>query len=78
MDKPLSEMKMINKYSRTIRKKDLNMGMEYTITGMKYVKTKCGNKLDITIHYERKWSICLPLSVLIPKQLILKKIEKKT
>ena len=51
MERFLSKMKMKNKYSWTIRKEDLDIGMEYMITGMKCVTTKYGNKLVITIHF---------------------------
>ena len=50
MEKLLSEMKIENKYKYlTIRKEELDIGMEYTISGMKCVTTKYENKLVITI-----------------------------
>ena len=48
MEKLFGEMKMVYKCNRTIRKEDLDIGMEYTITGMKCITTKYGNKLLIT------------------------------
>ena len=33
---------MENKYNRTIRKEDSDIGIEYTVKGMKYVTTKYG------------------------------------
>ena len=47
MEKHSSEMKMKSKYNRTIRKEDLDIGMEYTITRMKCVTNKNGKKLVI-------------------------------
>ena len=44
-------MKTVNKQNRTIRKEDLDIGMEYTITGMKCVTNKFGKKPAITIHF---------------------------
>ena len=38
MEKLLSEKKIENKYNRTIRKEDLDTGMEYTMTGMQCIK----------------------------------------
>ena len=51
MENLFSEMKMENKYNRTIRKEDLDIGTEYTITGMKCVTTKYGIKLVITLRF---------------------------
>ena len=50
MEKLLSEMKMENKYNRTIRKEDLDSGMEYTIPGMKCIKLNTErNSLSLVI-----------------------------
>ena len=49
MEKLLSEMKMENKYNRTGRKEDLDIGMECTITGKKCFTTKYEKKLVIII-----------------------------
>ena len=46
--------------------------MEYTITKMKCLTTKYGNKLDNTIDLNVKWLIYLPLNIFSLKQLILK------
>ena len=48
-----------NGYNRTIRKDNLDIRMEYMITGMKCVRTRNGNKLVITIDFEGEmgWSI---------------------
>ena len=35
---------MENKYNRTIRKEELDIGMEYTMIGMKWVTNKYGKK----------------------------------
>jgi len=43
---------MENKYNRTIRKEDLDIGMECTITGMKYITTEFGKKLVIIIDFK--------------------------
>ena len=37
-------MKMENKYNRTIRKEELDTGMEYIITGLKCVSTNMERK----------------------------------
>ena len=42
-------MKMGNKYNRTIRKEDLDIGMEYRIKAMICVTTKYGKKIVIII-----------------------------
>ena len=42
-------MNIENKYNQTIRKEDLDIGMEYMITAMKCVTTEHGNKLVIII-----------------------------
>jgi len=47
--------------------------MEYTITGMKCVTTKFGNKFVITIHFKGEMVDISALSVLFLKQLILKR-----
>ena len=49
-------MEMENKYNRTIRKEDVDIGMQYTITRMKYVTTKYGNILDLFVpkHFDSK------------------------
>ena len=52
MEKLLSEMKMENKYNRTIGKEVLDIGMEYTIEGMKCVTTKYGRKLVIIVNFK--------------------------
>ena len=52
MEKLLSEMKTVNKFKWTIRKKDLDIGMEYTIEAIKCVTSKFGNKLVITIDFK--------------------------
>ena len=51
---------MVNKYNRTIRKEDLDIGMEYTITGMKCVTNKFGKKPCYYYSFYRwnGWSIC--------------------
>ena len=48
MEKILSEMKIENKYNRTIRNKNLDNGIKYTIKAMKCVTTKYGKKIFIT------------------------------
>ena len=45
-------MKIENKYNRTIRKQDLDIGREFTITGMKCVTTKYGKKIVIIIDFK--------------------------
>ena len=55
-------MKIVNKYNQTIRKEDLDVGIEYTITGMKCVATKYGNKVVITIHFKGEM-----VDLLVPK-----------
>jgi len=70
-------MKIENKYNRTIRKEDLDTRMEYTIKTLKYVTTKYVNKLVITIDFKGEMVIYLSLSILIPKQSILKRNLKK-
>lgn len=52
MEKLLREMKVENKYNRTVKKEDLDIGIEYTIKAMKNVVTKYGNKLVIIINFE--------------------------
>ena len=55
MEKLLSEMKMVDKYNRTIRKEDLDIKRKHTITGMKCVTTKYGkNSLLLLILKARK------------------------
>ena len=54
MEKLLSEMKMKWKYNRTISKEDLDPGMEYTIKGLKCVKTKYGKKIVFIIDFKGK------------------------
>ena len=43
---------MENKYNQTIRNQDLDIGTEDTITGMKCVTPKYGNKLGISIDFK--------------------------
>ena len=52
MEKLLNEIKMDKKYNRTISKEYLDIAMGYTITGMKCVTTKNGNKLVVTIDFK--------------------------
>ena len=42
-------MKGENKYNRTVRKENLEIGMEYTIKEIKFVATKYGKKIVIII-----------------------------
>jgi len=65
--------KNVNKYNRIIRKKDLVIEMEYTITRTKCIKTTYGNRLVITIHFTCEIiDLCAP-KLLVSKQLILKR-----
>ena len=43
---------MENKYNRTIRKEDLDIGMENTIKAMKFVTTKYWSKIVIIIDFK--------------------------
>ena len=43
---------MGNKYNGTNRKEDLDIGMEYTVTGMKCVTTKHEKKIVIIIDFK--------------------------
>ena len=52
MEKLLSEMKVENKYNRTIRKEDLVIGLEYTIKAMKSATAKYGKKIVIFIDFK--------------------------
>ena len=54
MEKRLCEMKMKNKYYRTIRKEDLDIGMEDKIIGKKCVTTKNGKKLVIIMDFKEE------------------------
>ena len=76
MQKLLSKMKMENKYNQTIRKQNLDIGIEYTIKAMKCVIAKYGNKLVI-ITLKMKQCISVYQNHLILQQLILKKKIKK-
>ena len=67
MEKRLSEIKMENKYNRTISKEDLDIGMEYMIKTLKFVPTKSGKKIVIILISKVKWLIYLHVSVSILK-----------
>ena len=73
MEKLLNEMKMENKYNRTVRKEDLDIIMDYTIKAMKCFTTKYEKKLVSLLILKVKGLIYLHLIVLILKQLILTK-----
>jgi len=64
MEKLLSEMKMVYKCNRTIRKEDLDIGMEYKITVMKCVTTKDRSKPVIAINFKGEM-----VDLFSPKQL---------
>ena len=55
METLLGEMKLDNKYNRTIKKEDLDTGMEYTIKGIKYFTTKYAEHINIIIDFEDKF-----------------------
>ena len=73
MEKLLSETKMENKYNQTIRKGKLDIGMDYTITGMKCVTTKYGKRLVIFIDFKGEMVDLFAPKFLILKQMILKR-----
>ena len=90
MEKLLSEMKMENEYNLTIRKEYLDIGMEYTITGLKDVTAKFGKKIVIIIdfkgemiglcsprHFDAKAADLEEKSKQLNKGMILKLIERK-
>ena len=52
MDKLISEMKKENKYSRTTRQEELDIGTEYLIKALKCVETKHRNKIVIIIDFK--------------------------
>ena len=54
---------MEDKYKRTIRKEDLDIGIEYTIKGIKYNTTKCGKTIVIIIDF-----ICEMNDLFAPKR----------
>ena len=54
MEKLISEIKMENKYIRTITKEHLKIGMGYTIKGMKSITTKYGKEIVIIICFKCK------------------------
>ena len=43
---------MKNKHNRTIRKEDLDIGIEYTITGVEYLATEYGKKVVIIFYFK--------------------------
>ena len=51
MEKRLREMKTENKYGRTIRNEDLDIGMKYTIKAMICVTIKYGKQIVIIIDF---------------------------
>ena len=57
MKKLSSKMEIENKYDRTKRKEDLDIGMEYTIKAMKCVTTKYEKKSLSLLILKLKWLI---------------------
>ena len=52
MEKLLNETTIEIKYHRIIRKEDLDIGMEYTIIGIKWLAAKHGKTITIIIDFK--------------------------
>jgi len=71
METLLGEMKLKNKYNRTIKKQDLDTGMEYTINGINFLQLNMESKSILLLILKVNWLIYLYQSILTLQQLIL-------